>query len=160
VINTTTHVWLALPYSLRWESTFSGDGIDEQTSIGGRTASASGRVSEVHTNEQRRTGGTMTTDEERLPDPSALLGVYRFATRYRPHPSEDQASKSSRVGGSASSSKKFGPLSDELSLLVDKELGVPLRSAVMVTGEEISSSEIVEIAFDEPIPAALFRPLR
>ena len=78
----------------------------------------------------------------------------------RPHPSEDQASKSSGVGGSASSSKKFGPLSDELSLLVDKELGVPLRSAVMVAGEEISSSEIVEIAFDEPIPAALFRPLR
>src|SRR6185503_10137780 len=36
---------------------------------------------EVHTNEQRRTGGTMTTDEERLPDPSALLGVYRFETR-------------------------------------------------------------------------------
>jgi len=47
-----------------------------------------------------------------------------------------------------------------LSLLVDKDLGVPLRSAVRVAGEEISSSEIVEIAFDEPIPAALFRPLR
>jgi len=47
-----------------------------------------------------------------------------------------------------------------LNLLVDQERGVPLRSAVMVAGEEISSSEIVEIAFDEPIPAALFRPLR
>jgi hypothetical protein len=51
-------------------------------------------------------------------------------------------------------------LSDELNLLVDQERGVLPRPAVIVAGEEISSSEIVEIAFDEPIAADLFRPLR
>ena len=102
----------------------------------------------------------MTTDEERLPDPSALLGVYRFETRSPTtslgRPSIEVIARR-RLGVFF---QEFGPLSDELNLLVDQERGVLLRSAVMVAGEETSSSEIVEVAFDEPIQAALFRPLR
>jgi hypothetical protein len=51
-------------------------------------------------------------------------------------------------------------LSDQLALAVDEDRGVLLRAAVLVDGEELSSSEVVEIAFDEPIRPDLFRPLR
>lgn len=51
-------------------------------------------------------------------------------------------------------------LSDQLALAVEEDRGVLLRTAVLVDGEELSSSEVVEIAFDEPIRPDLFRPLR
>ena len=163
VIETTTRVWAARPYRLRWESTFNGDDIGERTTVGvkeGELFWSRFGDGDVHTNEQRPLSGTMTTDEERLLDPSALLGVYRFETK-------SQTTLLGRPGIEVIAHRRvgihgheFGPLGDELALVVDEERGVLLRSAVIVEGEEISFSEIVEIAFDEPISAELFRPLR
>jgi hypothetical protein len=163
VIGTTTRVWAARPYWLRWESTFNGDGIGEGTSVGvkeGELFWSRFGDGDVHTNEQRPMSGTMTTDEECLLDPSALLGVYRFETKSQTallgRPSMEVIARR-RLGVHGHG---FGLLSDELALVVDEERGVLLRLAVIVEGEEISFSEIVEIAFDEPISAELFRPLR
>jgi outer membrane lipoprotein-sorting protein len=162
VIETTTRVWAARPHWFRWESTFGG-GIAERTSIGVKEGELFWQTfgdGEVHTNEQRPMGGTMTTDEERLLDPSALLGIYRFETGSPTvllgRPSIEVTARR-RVGVHG---HEFGPLSDELELVVDEERGVLLRLAVIVEGEEISLSEVVEVAFDEPISAELFRPLR
>jgi hypothetical protein len=163
VIETTTRVWAARPYWFRWESTFTSDGMDKRTSVGVKEGElfwhrfADG---EVHTNEGREMSGTMTTDEERLLDPSALLGVYRFETRApttllgRPGL---EVTAQRRLG---THQHDFGLLDDELALVVDEERGVLLRAAVVVEGEEVSFSEIVEIAFDELIQPELFRPLR
>jgi hypothetical protein len=52
---------------------------------------------EVHTNEQRPMRGTMTTDKERLLDPSSLLGVYRFETKSPASSSEDRALSDSSI---------------------------------------------------------------
>lgn len=161
VIETTTRVWAARPYRLRWESTFNGDGIDKRASVGvkeGELFWSRFADGEVHTNEQRPMSGTMTTDEERLLDPSALLGLYRFETKSQTallgRPSMEVIARR-RLGVHG---HEFGPLSDELALIVDDERGVLLRLAVVVEGEEISFSEIVEIAFDEPISAEAVPP--
>ena len=164
VIETTTHVWAARPYGLRWESTFTGDGVSWRTSVGVKEGELFwqrfGENDEVHTNEGREGHGTMTTDEERLLDPSSLLGVYRFeitgeTTRLGRPAVEVRARR--RLGAHA---HEFGPLSDELALVVDIERGVLLRVAVVVEGEELSFSEIEEIVFDEHISSELFGPLR
>jgi hypothetical protein len=163
VIETTTRVWAARPYWLRWESTFAADGMAKRTSVGVKEGELFWQTfgdGEVHTNEQRPMGGTMTTDEERLLDPSVLLGVYRFEMKSPAallgRPSIEVIARR-RLGVHG---HEFGLLGDELQLVVDEERGVLLRLAVIVEGEEISLSEIVEIAFDEPISADLFRPLR
>lgn len=66
-----------------------------------------------------------------------------------------QAKRRSAEGG-----HDFGPLADELDLIVDRERGVLLRVAVVVDGEELSAIEMTEVAFDEAVPAEMFRPLR
>jgi hypothetical protein len=100
---------------------------------------------EIHTNEGREPGFTMRAGEEVMLDPSPLLGVYRF----------DLRAATMRNDG-----RVVDLLSDQLALAVDEDRGVLLRAAVLVHGEELSSSDVVEIAFDEPIRPALFRPLR
>ena len=50
----------------------------------------------------------------------------------------------------------FDLLSGQLALVVDEDRGVLLHAAVLVDGEELSSSEVVEITFDEPVPPDLF----
>jgi hypothetical protein len=163
VIETTTRVWAARPYWFRWESTFTSEGMDERTSVGVKEGELFWhRVAdgEVHTNEGREMSGTMTTEEERLLDPSALLGAYRLETRSQTTllgRSGLEVTAQRRLGAHA---HDFGLLDDELALVVDVERGVLLRAAVVVEGEEVSFSEIVEIAFDEPIEPELFRPLR
>jgi hypothetical protein len=163
VIETTTRLWAARPYWLRWESTFSGNEAGASTSVGvkeGELFWYRFDHGDVESNEHDELRGMMTVSEELLLDPSPLLGAYMFGIgspttligrrgvevvarrRVNAHPHE------------------FGPLSSELALIVDEERGILLRSAVVVDREEISSSEIVEIAFDEPISPELFRPLR
>jgi outer membrane lipoprotein-sorting protein len=62
---------------------------------------------------------------------------------------------------SAERGHDFGPLADELDLIVDRERGVLLRVAVVVVDdEELSAIEITEVTFDEAVPGEIFRPLR
>lgn len=74
----------------------------------------------------------MTTDEERLLDPSALLGLYRFEAKSQTallgRPSMEVIPRR-RLGVHG---HEFGPLSDELALIVDEERGVLPRLAVIV----------------------------
>jgi hypothetical protein len=162
IVEATTQLWAARPDRLRWESTFSGDGTNERTSIGVKDRElywqrfADG---EVHTNEGREESHTMTTGEELLLDPSPLLGAYTFEIR-------GATSLLDRAGCSVAASRRFGAhthafgrLSDELALVVDEQRGVLLRVAVVVDGEELSCSEMLEVAFDEYIAPDLFSPL-
>jgi hypothetical protein len=101
----------------------------------------------------------MSIEEERLLDPSPMLGTYRFdvsGTTAVLDRAAVEVVATRRIGGHY---RDFGPLADELALLVDNERGV-LRVAVIVEGEEIAVTEIREIAFDESIQPELFRPLR
>jgi hypothetical protein len=163
VVETTTQLWAARPDRLRWETTARGYGLDELTSVGVKEGEVFWERSgdgDLHTNENREQSGTMTTGHELLVDPSPLLGVYRFelgapTTWQGRHAVEVTASRRS-----GSHPHGFGPFGDELALVVDEERGVLLRAAVVVEGEELSNTEIVEIAFDEPLQAELFRRLR
>jgi hypothetical protein len=162
VQETTTRLWAAWPDRLRWETAFTKDGV-EGMSVGVKDGELFWeRIGdgEIHTNEGREPRGAMTTAVELLLDPSRLLGDYRFeigapTTWHKRRALEVTAS--SRPGARPGI---FGPLSDQLALVVDEDRGVLLRAAVVVDGEELSSSEVVELVFDEPIPADLFRPLR
>jgi hypothetical protein len=163
VVETATQLWAARPYRLRWETTLIGNDVDERTSVGVKEGEVFWERSgdgDVHTNENRERGGTLTIGEERLVDPSPLLGAYRFdlgpPTTWKGRGALEVAA--SRRSGTHP--HEFGPFSDQLALVVDEERGVLLREAVVVEGEELSFSEVVQIAFDEPIQPELFRPLR
>jgi hypothetical protein len=161
VIETTTRLWVAWPDRLRWETAFTRGGV-EGKSVGMKDGELfRERIGDgdIHTNEGREPRSTMTKAEELLLDPSPLLGDYRFdigapTTWYERRALEVTASR--RPGARPG---MFGPLSDQLALVVDEDHSVLLRAAVVVDGEELSLSEVVEIRFDEPIPAELFRAL-
>jgi hypothetical protein len=108
----------------------------------------------------RQQSGTMTTDSERLVDPSPLLGAYRFELGPATARQGRRAVEVTASRRSGSHAHWFGRLSDQLALVVDAERGVLLRAAVVVEGEELSNTEIVQIVFDDPLQAELFRPLR
>jgi hypothetical protein len=93
-------------------------------------------------------------------DPSPLLGVYRFDLGAATMRNDRRAVKVTASRRPGARSHGFDHLSDHLALDVDEDRGVLLRAGVLAEGEEPSSSEVVEIAFDEPIPPDLFRPLR
>jgi hypothetical protein len=163
VIEATTRLWAARPHRLRWEATFTVDGMDEQTDVGVKDRDlfwhrlADG---EMHTNEGHEEKSTMTTPDELLLDPSPLLGSYRFEIR-------GATSLLDRAGCSVAASRRvgvrahaFGYFSDELAFVVDEQRGVLLRLAAVVDGEELSHSEMVEVAFDEDVAPDLFLPLR
>jgi outer membrane lipoprotein-sorting protein len=162
VIESTTRLWAARPYWLRWETTFSGSGGSGGTFVGVKEAELFWHRfgdGQVRSNERREGGGTMSTEEERLLGPSALLGAYRFDVTGETAVLDRAAvevAATRRVGVHA---HDFGLLAEELALLVDNERGVLLRVAVIVEGEQISVTEIREIAFDEHISPELFRPL-
>ena len=101
----------------------------------------------------------MSTEEERLLDPSALLGAYRFDVTGETAVLDRAAVEVAATRRAGVHAYDFGLLAEELALLVDNERGVLLRVAVIVEGEEISVTEIREIAFDEHISPELFRPL-
>jgi outer membrane lipoprotein-sorting protein len=163
VIESTTHLWAARPSSLRWETTFAGSSGANGASVGvkeGELFWHQFRDGEVSSNERREGGGTMSIEEERLLDPSPMLGTYRFdvsGTTAVLDRAAVEVVATRRIGGHY---RDFGPLADELALLVDNERGVLLRVAVIVEGEEIAVTEIREIAFDESIQPERFRPLR
>jgi outer membrane lipoprotein-sorting protein len=163
VIESTTHLWAARPYWLRWETTFSGSGVSGGASVGvkeGELFWHQFRDGQVRSNERREGSGTMSTEEERLLDPSALLGAYRFDVSGETAVLDRAAVEVAATRRLGVHAHDFGLLAEELALLVDNERGVLLRVAVIVEGEEISVTEIREIAFDEHIPPELFRPLR
>jgi outer membrane lipoprotein-sorting protein len=164
LIEVETRLWWARPDWLRWEAAFAGDSKPYQTSAGVKHGeifwSRFGDREDVHTNESRPSRGTMTTDEERLLNPSPLLGAYRFtlgqSTERLGRPAiMVEASRRSGIDFHG-----FGPLADRLRLALDQERGILLRAAVIVEDEEITCSEIVDLAFDEPISPELFEPLR
>jgi hypothetical protein len=168
VIETTTRVWAAHPDRLRWESTFSGDTFSGDRFAGSTSVGVKqGELfwhrfgdGELQSNEHREGGGTMTASEERLLDPSPLLGTYRFdigSPTMLIGRRGIEAAAHRRLGAHPD---EFGPLADELALVVDEERGVLLRAAVVVESDEVSFSEITEIVFDEPIPPEMFRPLQ
>ena len=147
---------------LRWETTFTVDGMDERTSVGVKDRELFWQHlgdGEIHTNEGREDKSTVTTAEELLLDPSALLGSYRFEVR-------GATSLLDRAGCSVAGSRRFGAhahafghFSDELAFVVDEQRGVLLRVAAVVDGEELSHSEMLELAFDEDVAPDLFLPL-
>lgn len=163
IIEATTRLWAARPYWLRWESTFTGNERGVGTSVGVKEGELFWHRfddGEVQTNDRRESSGTMTTNEERLLDPAPLLGIYTFEigspTTFAGRPGLEVIAHR-RIAAQA---HEFGPLGDELSIIVDEERGVLLRTAVVVEGEELSFSEITEVVFDESIPSEMFRPLR
>ena len=162
IIEATTRLWAARPHRLRWETTFTVDGMDERTSVGVKDRELFWQHlgdGEIHTNEGREDKSTLTTAEELLLDPSALLGSYRFEVR-------GATSLLDRAGCSVAGSRRFGAhahafghFSDELAFVVDEQRGVLLRVAAVVDGEELSHSEMLELAFDEDVAPDLFLPL-
>jgi outer membrane lipoprotein-sorting protein len=163
LIETRTRIWAVRPYWLRWESEISADGRGKQTTTGvkdGELFWSRLGDGDVHTNDRPGLSGTMTTDEEWLLDPSGLLGAYRFEvetqTTFLARPGIDVVARR-RLGASW---HEFGPLAEVLRLVVDEERGILLRMGVVVDGEETSANEVVEVAFNEPISAELFRPLK
>jgi hypothetical protein len=162
IIEATTRLWAARPHRLRWETTFTVDGMDERTSVGVKDRELFWQHlgdGEIHTNEGREDKSTVTTAEELLLDPSALLGSYRFEVR-------GATSLLDRAGCSVAGSRRFGAhahafghFSDELAFVVDEQRGVLLRVAAVVDGEELSHSEMLELAFDEDVAPDLFLPL-
>jgi hypothetical protein len=163
LIEATTRLWAARPHRLRWETTFTVDGMSEQTSVGVKDRELFWQRlgdDEVDTNEGRAAKSTMTTAEELLLDPSPLLGSCRFEIR-------GATSVLDRAGCSVTASRRvgarprtFGRFSDELAFVVDQQRGVLLRVAAVADGEELSYSEMLEVAFDEDVAADLFLPLR
>ena len=163
VIESTTRLWAARPNRLRWETTFTVDGMNERTSVGVKDRELFWQHlgdGEIHTNEGGEDKSTMTTAEELLLDPSPLLGAYTFEIR-------GATSLLDRAGWSVMGSRRLGPLahhfghfSDELAFVVDEQRGVLLRVAAVVDGEELSYSEMLEVVFDEEVAADLFLPLR
>jgi hypothetical protein len=164
VVEVETRVWWARPDWLRWESTFSGDGKAYQTSVGVKQGdvfwSSFGDREEIHTNEDRLSHGTMTTDEELLLHPAPLLGAYRFTLGAPIELLGRRAVSVEATRRPGADFHGFGRVSERLSLAVDEERGTLLRTAVVVEAEEITHSEIVDLAFDEPISPELFKPLR
>ena len=163
VVEATTRLWAARPHRLRWETTFTVNGVNERASVGVKDGELYWqRVGdgEVETNEGREEKSTMTTSEELLLDPSPLLGSYRFEIR-------GPMSLLDRSGWSVMGSRRLGPLahhfghfSDELAFVVDEQRGVLLRVAAVVDGAELSSSEMLGVSFDEDVDSDLFLPLR
>ena len=161
IIEATTRLWAVRPQRLRWETTFTVDGMNERTSVGVKDRELFWQHlgdGEIHTNEGREDKSTMTTAEELLLDPSSLLGSYRFEIR-------GATSLLDRAGWSVAGSRRVGVhavgnFSDELAFVVDEQRGVLLRVAAVVDGEELSHSEMLEVAFDEDVAPDLFRPLR
>lgn len=161
LVETTTRLWAARPYWLRWETAFDDCESAPRTSVGVKEGELFWHRfgdDEVHSNEHRPGGGTMSTSEELLLDPSPLLAAYRFEIG-------SSATLVGRPGIEIAARRRpgadrhgLGPLADDMALLIDEERGVLLRSAIVVDGEEISSNEMVELRFDEPIPGKLFRP--
>jgi len=161
IIEATTRLWAVRPQRLRWETTFTVDGMNERTSVGVKDRELFWQHlgdGEIHTNEGREDKSTMTTAEELLLDPSSLLGSYRFEIR-------GATSLLDRAGWSVAGSRRVGVhavgnFSDELAFVVDEQRGVLLRVAAVVDDEELSHSEMLEVAFDEDVAPDLFRPLR
>jgi hypothetical protein len=162
VLETTTRLWASRPDRWRWETSFVRNGVEE-TSVGVKDGELFWeRIGdgEIHTNEGREEHSTVRSSVELLFDPSPLLGDYRFeigAPTMHHNRRALEVAASSRPGARPHG---FGPLSDQLALLVDEDRGVLLRAAVVVDGEELLTSEVAEIRFDEPIQSELFRPLR
>jgi hypothetical protein len=163
VLETTTRLWAARPDRFRWESTFRGSIMGGRTSVGVKAGGLFWQRlgdGEVQTNEGRQGSGTLSTVEERLLDPSPLLGVYRLEPRAPITRLGRRGRQVSAQRRFAFGDRAFGPLDEDLALVVDEERGVLLRAAVVVEGEEVSFCEVTEIAFDEPVPPELFQPLR
>jgi outer membrane lipoprotein-sorting protein len=160
VIESTTRLWAARPYWLRWETT-GADGATTSVGVKDRelywTAFGDG---EVHTNAGRDESSTMTTEEELLLDPAPLLGAYRFAVRGEEERLGRAALAVTATRRLAAQLRVLSPLDDELELSVDVERGVLLRIASTVEGAEIWRLELQRVVFDEPVAPELFRPLR
>lgn len=163
IVEATTRLWAARPQRLRWETTFTVDGMNERTDVGVKDGELFWQHlgdGEIHTNEGREDKTTMTTAEELLLDPAPLLGSYRFEIR-------GATPLLDRTAWSVTGSRRLGPLphrfgrfSDELAFVVDEQRGVLLRVAAVVDGEELSRSEMLAVDFDEDIAPDLFLPLR
>jgi hypothetical protein len=158
-VEATTRIWAAQPYWLRWETSFSHDGVRQGAFVGVKEGELFWHRfgdGEVQSNEQREGSGTMSIDEERLLDPAPLLGLYCFAIGEETVRLGREAVHVAAKRRSTERGHDFGPLADELDLIVDCERGVLLRVGVVVDGEELSAIEVAEVVFDEAVPPRYF----
>jgi hypothetical protein len=159
----TTRLWAARPDRLRWETEAVVDGEPVGREVGvkqGATFWTSDPLGGVQTNEGQEWERATTAPEEPLLDPALLLGAFRF------EPGEDATAVGRpavhvrvrrRPGNHA---HVFGPMADELELVVDRERGLLLRVSALLDGNEVARHEVVELALDERVDPELFRPLR
>ncbi len=160
-VEVETRLWWARPDWLRWETALVTDG-ESNVTIGVKHGdifwTRFRNHDEVRTNEGRPTHGAMTTDEERLLDPSALLGAYRFTLGSPIVQLNRQAIAVEATRRPGADFHGFGLLAERVKLVVDEERGTLLRVAVVCEDDEISASEITDLAFDKPIAPELFNP--
>jgi hypothetical protein len=162
-IEVTTKIWTARPDRLRWESEYVADGSLSSKELGVKDGDLYWVQSEIggfQSNESAPHGSTTSRLEERLLDPAPLLGSFRVEAGKETSCLGRAAIRVRAIPRPGQWSHDFSRVLDELELVVDRERGVLLRVSERATGDEIARSEIVELAFDEPVAAELFRPPR
>ncbi|HYJ50564.1 MAG TPA: hypothetical protein VEX12_11670, partial [Microbacterium sp.] len=133
-IETTTQLWAAGHSWLRWETEVVVDGKQAGGVVGVKEGDRFWQRwngQQVQSNEHHDLPETLTTAEERLLDPAPLLGAFHF------QPCGDASwlgrgaisvQATPRTGGQT---HDFGPVTDELDLLVDRERGVLLKLSTL-----------------------------
>jgi hypothetical protein len=165
-IEVTTRLWTAQPNRLRWESEYVADGSLSGKELGVKEGEVYwvqhkiGEIDDVQSNEEAPYGSTTSRLEERLLDPAPLLGGFRVEPREDTTCLGRAAILVRAVPRPSQWSTDFVRAIDELELVVDRERGVLLRISELAAGDEIARSEIIELAFDEPVVADLFLPPR
>jgi outer membrane lipoprotein-sorting protein len=162
----TTRIWIERPDKLRWESDHRFDGGSPEQVVGvkdGERFWARDMEGEVDSNADRPFESSMSIPEEVLFEPAPLLGAVRFQL-------DGEADVRGRAALRVRATKRRdGPLTerpellssvaDKWEALVDRERGVLLYLGALAGGAALSTAEVVDIAFDEPLPGALFEPL-
>ena len=161
-----TRIWIERPGKLRWESDHRFSGDSPETTVGvkdGERFWVRDPEGEVESNADRPFATQMSIPEELLFEPAPLLAVLRLQLDGETHVRGRAAigiHGTRRHGGPMSEPPELLPwFADEWEGLVDRERGILLYLGALVQGAVLSSAEVVEIAFDEPIPNILFEPL-
>jgi hypothetical protein len=161
-----TRIWIERPDKLGWESEHRFDGGSPERTVGVKDG---GRFwvrdpeGQVNSNADRAFETSMSIPEEILFEPAPLLGALRFELNGEAQVRGRSAIRlrgSRRRGGPVTEAAELlPPFADEWEGLVDRERGVLLYLGALAGGAVLSTAEVVDIGFDEPLSDALFEPL-